>query len=107
MKPSEFRKHPVTQLLAHSAMGELPTEKELDQLELPPTDRRRVSDAATVIVGIKAGGENKTARDHAEDSADRIVNGLADEFQRHDYLKPADETPNDPQGLADMVSRSW
>lgn len=105
MKPNELRRHPVTQLLSHAAMGELPSERELDALQLPPATRRKVSEAATVVVGIKTGGANKQARDHAQDRADQIVAGLPGEYRDPDYLKPADETPDDPAGLADLVAR--
>ncbi len=101
-----IRKHPVGQMLSHAAAGELPTERELDRLELPPEARRKVFDAALVTVGIQAGGENQAARNHAEDQAERIIAGLDPAKQHPDYLA-VDDSPDDPEGLASMVSRGW
>lgn len=103
----DWRKHPVTQTLEAAAMGELPTEKELDRLELPPDVRREVFDAALVAVGIKAGGENQAARTHAHDQAGRILDGLPAQLRRADYLREEEPTPDDPRALADRVSRGW
>lgn len=104
---ADFKKHPVTRTLKSAAFGDLPTEKELDRLELPPDVRRKVFDAALVTVGIKAGGENQAARIHAHDQAARIVDSLPDQLKRPDYLREEDDTPDDPRALADRVSRGW
>jgi hypothetical protein len=102
----QTRKHPVGQLLSHAAAGELPTERDLDRLELSPAARRRVADAALVAVGIQAGGENHAARNHAADQAERIIGDLTPEKQSPNYLE-VDDSPDDPAGLAEQVSRGW
>lgn len=103
MRPST-RKHPVGSLLSQAAQGDLPTEKDLDRLELPPAARRNLADAALVTVGIKAGGANAQARAFAAEKAEDIIGSLDPSRQRPDYLK-TDDTPDDPAGLAALVNR--
>lgn len=99
------RNHPVRQLLDAAALGQIPSEPELDALRLAPDKRRKVADAAVNAAAAKAVGENREATRLARDSADQIVAGLPPELRNPDYLRPADTEPDDPESLAAQVSR--
>lgn len=73
---SDLRRHPVYTLLEAAALGELPREDALDQLNLPPAKRRAVSDAAIVAASLKAGGDNQSARKRAREAASEIIAAL-------------------------------
>lgn len=108
LSPAELRRHPVTQLLRAAALGEIPSDEDLDALELPQADRRRVDDAAVVIAATKASGENAKARQLAEEAAEEIVNSLPADLVDPDYLKSdPDEHVTDPAQLAARVPRGW
>jgi hypothetical protein len=106
LSPAEIRKHPVFQTLRDAAAsGSAPTQRELDQLDLPPAARKSVGEAAKRVASVKLTGENAEARSTAEASAEYIIDRLAPEHQDPDYRKDPSEGPDDPAGLADQVTR--
>lgn len=105
MNRSDFRRHPVTVMLRHAALGELPRDADLDALNLNPSQRRAVSDHCRAIAAIRAGGENGRARDAAEEAAEKVLDSLPEGQQDPDYLKPSDlNEPSDPASLAARVT---
>lgn len=87
---TEFRQHPVTQLIRDSAYNgarAIPSKAELDALDLGSQDRRRIREACKECAAIHDEGHQQDAWGAGDQAAADILAGLSDEQRDPNYYK--------------------
>lgn len=103
----EVRRHPVFKAIRGAAGGVVPTEDDLDQLELPAGDRHSVEKALDEIAAARESGLYQKGHLIATQYAHQITDGLTGDQRKADYLDRPEPDDRGPAELAEAVSYPW
>lgn len=107
---ADFKRHPLVEAIreaAYHGAKAVPSKRQLDGLDLPSADRRRIREACEEVAAIHDTGHHQNAWKAGDRAAAEVFKRLPEDQRDPDFHKPPEPLIDDmsPRDLAAQVPR--